>query len=162
MTVYRRWWFWAVAATVFCAIVLVVGLRVRQARVAGDPSFRTVAVVALARDGAQHPLSKEQIRAIVPLLRSLKDLAPDERQATQAVVSEILNTLTPEQRAELRTRRALALGRRTSRPGSGGQGFGGGGFTRGGGNGAGSPNRLQARTRMLDRAIAVLEERAKE
>jgi hypothetical protein len=161
MTVYRRWWFWAVAAAVFCAIVLVVGLRVRQTRVAGDPSYRALAVVALARDGAQHPLSKDQIRAIVPLLRSLKDLAPDERQATQAVVGEILNTLTPEQRAELRARRAVALGRRSSRPGSGGPGLAGGRFP-GGGDGSGQPNRLQARARMLDRAIAVLEERAKQ
>jgi uncharacterized membrane protein YgcG len=162
VTVFRRWWFWAVAAAVLCAIVLVVGLRVRQARVAGDPSFRALAVVALARDGAQHPLTKDQIRAIVPLLRSLRDLAPDEREATQAVVREILNTLTPAQRAELRTRRALALGRRSARPGSGGPGFGGGRFTGGGGDGSGPPGRLQVRARILDRAIVVLEERAKE
>jgi hypothetical protein len=147
---------------VFCAIVLVVGLRVRQMRVAGDPSFRALAVVALARDGAQHPLSKDQIRAIVPLLRSLKDLAPDERPATQAVVSEILNTLTPDQRAELRTRRALALGRRSSRSGSGGSGLSGGRVPGSGVDGSGPADRLQVRARMLDRAIAVLEERAKE
>jgi uncharacterized membrane protein YgcG len=156
VTLFRRWGFWAAAAAVFCAIVLVVGLRARQARVAGDPSFRALAVVALARDGAQHPLTKDQIRAIVPLLRSLKAFAPDEREQTQAVVGEILNTLTPEQRAELRTRRPLAFGGRSARPGSGGPGFGGGG------DGSGPPSRLQVRARILDRAIAVLEERAKE
>lgn len=162
MTVFRRWWFRAAAAAVLCAIVLVAGLRVRQAGMAGDPSFRVLAVVALARDGAQHPLTKDQIRAIVPLLRSLKDLAPDEREATQAVVSEILKTLTPEQRAELRTKRAFALGRRSSRPGSGSPGFSVGRSTGGGGDGSGPPNRVQARARILDRAIAVLEERARE
>jgi len=161
MTVFRRWWLWAVAAAVLCAIVLMVSFRVRHAGVAGDPSFRVMAVAALARNGAQHPLTKDQIRAIVPLLKSLKDLAPDEREATQAVVGEILNTLTPEQRAELRARRALALGGRSARPGSGGPGFGGGRLT-GGGDGSGPPTRLQVRARILDRTIEVLEERAKE
>jgi len=152
-------------AAVLCAVVLVAGLRARQGRLAGDPSFRALAVVALARDGAQHPLTKDQIHAIVPLLRSLKDLAPDEREAAQAVAREILNTLTPDQRAELRNQRALALGRRTGRLGQGGPGFGGGGrFAGGGGGGEGSgpPDRLQLRARLIDRAIAFLKQRVNE
>lgn len=76
-----------------------------------------------------------------------------------------MNVLTPEQRAELRSQRALALGRRTGRPGQGGPGFGGGGRFAGGGaggDGSGPPDRLQLRVRLIDRAIAALEQRVKE
>lgn len=160
MMVFRRWWFWVAAVAVICAIVLAVGVRGRQARLARDPAFRALAVVALARDGAQHPLTKEQIRAIVPLLRSLKDLAPDEQEAARAVVREILNTLTPEQRAELRSRRPASLGRAGQNgPGFGGRFADGGGR---GGDGSGPPDRLQLRARLIDRAVGFLEERAKE
>ncbi len=168
--VLRRRWVWAAAVAVVLGIVMIVGLRGRQARVAGDPAFRALAVVALARDGAQHPLTKDQIKAIVPLLRSLKDLAPDERAAARAVVNEILGTLTADQRAELRAQRSFfQQGRRRPQPGQGGPGIaGGGGGGRGGaaggpgGDGSGPPDRLQLRARLIDRAVAILEQRAKE
>jgi hypothetical protein len=163
----RRWAVWAGVVAAVCVIVLTFGLRGRQTRLAGDPAFRVLTIVALARDGAAHPLSKDQIRAIVPLLRSLKDLAPDEREATQAVVREILNTLTPEQRADLRRQRPLLPGGRRFPPGQNGTGFAGGTgriADAGGrvGEGSGPPDRLQVRARAIERAVAILEQRAQE
>ncbi len=165
--VVRRWWIWGAAVAVICVIVLAFGLRARQARLAGDPALRALTVVALARDGAQHPLTRDQIHAIIPLLRSLKDLAPDEREATRAVVREILSTLTPEQRAELRSQRPLFPGGRPARPGQTGARVAGGGgrFADAGGrggDGAGPPDRMQLRARVIDRAVAILEQRASE
>ena len=157
---YRRWWVWAAAVAVVCVIVLAFGIRERRARPAGDPAFRALAVVALARDGAEHPLTKDQIRAIIPLLRSLKDFAPDEREATRAVAREIMNRLTPEQRAELRNQRRAFPGP----PGQDGTRFPGGArrFGDAGGDGSGPPDRLQMRARIIDRAVAFLEQRANE
>lgn len=159
----RRRWLWAAAAAA-CVLVLAFGLRGRQVRPPADPAFRALAVVTLARDGAQHPLTRDQIRAIAPLLRSLRDIAPDEREAAQAVVREILNTLTSEQRAELRNRRPFFAGPRAGQPGPNGSGLGGGGrrFPDGGGGGVAPQDRLQMRARLIDRAVSFLEERAKE
>jgi uncharacterized membrane protein YgcG len=164
MMAFRRWWVWAAAVAVVCVIVLAFGIRERRARQAGDPAFRALAVVALARDGAEQPLTKDQIRAIIPLLRSLKDFAPDEREATRAVAREILNTLTPEQRAELRNQRRAFPGGRPGRSGQDGTGFAGGGrrFADAGGEGSGPPDRLQMRARIIDRAVAFLEQRMRE
>lgn len=127
----------------------------------GDPAVRVaLAVLALERSGEQ-PLTPDQARQILPLLKVLRDTSPDDRQVSQAIADQILAILTPDQRAALERMREQAQERlRQSRPGgSPGPGVGGPG-PGGPGPGGASPDpgrRAELRRRAIDRAIRVLE-----
>ncbi len=56
----------------------------------GDPAVRVaLAVLALERSGEQ-PLTPDQARQVLPLLKVLRDTSPDDRQVSQAIADQIL------------------------------------------------------------------------
>ncbi len=131
----------------------------------GDPALRVaLAVMALERSGEQ-PLSPDQARQVLPLLKVLRDTSPDDRQVSQAIADQILAILTPDQRAALERLREQAQERAQRRgqgrppgPGVGGPGPGGPG------SGGASPDparRAEVRRRAVDRAIRVLESKVR-
>ena len=107
----------------------------------GDPAIAAaVAVGALLRNET-HPLSSEQIAAVLPLLRVLRDTDPNDVEASRALGDEIMRIFTPEQRAELARLREQAQQRRAERRAAGG-GPGGGQQRPGGGFGPSGPGSL--------------------
>lgn len=134
-----------------------------------DPAVRvSAAVTALER--TELPVTREQAVRLLPLFRALRGTPAADRSAVAAMAKQVDTILTDAQRAALRRLReqrrpggpglpdAPAGGR--SRPGGLPQGSRGPGA---GGPGAGQPSaeRMAAfRGQILDRAIAVLEDRA--
>ncbi|MDQ7842618.1 MAG: hypothetical protein QN141_00815 [Armatimonadota bacterium] len=150
--------------------VLVVGgvvygrLRSRPAAARGDPAvLAALAIMALERSG-DRALSSAQVAVVLPLLRVLRDTDPEDVEASRALVRQILDALTPEQRREIRR---LQQQRRRRQEGGAGQDPG---VLRGRresgpvgsvapGGPAGGLSRAEIRRRVLDRVIARLEQR---
>ena len=133
----------------------------------GDPAIAVgVALGALLRSET-HRLTGEQIAAVLPLLRVLRDTDPNDVEASRALAEEITRVFTSEQRAELARLREQARARRRERqaqgggPGAGGR-RSGPGFAPGGPGGPeaapGVRSRAELRRRLLDRLIRRLEE----
>ena len=146
---------------VFAAGVLTYAqFRPRPAPARGDPAVAVaVAVGALLRSEA-HRLSGEQVAAVLPLLRVLRDTDPNDLEASRALAEEITRTFTAEQRAELARLREEARTRREERQGQGGRPAAPGPGVGPGGAGAppGVRSRAELRRRLLDRLIRRLEE----
>lgn len=131
----------------------------------GDQAVRVALVVmALERSGEQ-PLTPDQARQILPLLKVLRDTSPDDRQVSQAIADQIFAILTPDQRAALERLREQAQERIRQRGQGGPPGPGVGGPGPGGpGPGGASPDparRAEFRRRTIDRALRVLESKAR-
>ena len=126
--------------------------RPRPAPARGDPAVAVaVAVGALLRSEA-HRLSGEQVAAVLPLLRVLRDTDPNDLEASRALAEEITRTFTAEQRAELARLREEARARRGERQARSGFAPGGAGAP------PGVRSRAELRRRLLDRLIRRLEE----
>jgi len=150
--------------------VLVVGgllvygrLRPRPASTRGDPAVLVaLAITALERGG--QALSREQVSAVLPLLRVLRDTDPRDEEVSRALARQILEVLTAEQRREIQR---LQRERRRRQDGGAGQGpdepRGRGEPGRLGGLAARrpivGPSAAEVRRRVLDRLIARLEQR---
>ncbi len=82
-------------------------LRIRPAPAAQQPDL-AITLAGSLRVLAGNPevaLTPEQVKAILPFLRVLRDTDPSDEAASRALAEEIRNLLTPEQRAAIaRTR----------------------------------------------------------
>jgi hypothetical protein len=134
-----------------------------------DPAVRAaVAVTALER--TERPVTREQAARLLPLFRALRGTPAEDRPAVAALARQVDGILTDGQRSALRRLReqrrpggpgAPGAGSGTRRPGPGAFGPGGpGGLPPGGGSRPSSERVSAFRGQMLDRAIAILEERA--
>ncbi len=145
--------------------VLAVGftsyLRIRPAPAAQQPDL-AITLAGSLRVLATNPevaLTPEQVKAILPFLRVLRDTDPSDEAASRALAEEIRNLLTPEQRAAIARTREDAQALRQSvqaprleaeaRRGSGG--LGGLGRTR-------AELRRQILTRLIERLQTRLRE----
>lgn len=153
------------------AVRAYVQFRPRPAAQRGDPAIAVAFSLGALERTSDHQLTKEQISALLPLLRVLRDTDPNDTEASRALAEQIRKTLTPEQiaalermREEARARQQAGQGPRPGSPGPGrGPGFGPGGGPSGGpGGGPGQPTRSPAeiRQRVLTRVIALLESRS--
>ncbi len=90
---------------------------------APQQSDLAIALAASLRALDRYPelaLTPEQVKRIVPLLRVLRDTDPGDLGVTRALVEEIHNLLTPEQRAvSARIQEEVLRSRRTARGRSG-------------------------------------------
>jgi hypothetical protein len=120
----------------------------------GDPAIAAAVSVGALLRSETHRLSAEQIAAVLPLLRVLRDTDPNDVEASRALADEIMRTFTTEQRAELTRLREEAQARRAERQA---QGSGGPGFQGGQGGTAGMRFGAEVRRRLLDRLIRRLE-----
>jgi hypothetical protein len=126
----------------------------------GDPALATVTAIRFLQR-SEHPLTPEQIKAVLPLMKVLRDTDPNDVEASRSLAEQIRVVFTPEQNAELEQAREEALQRRRSGEGRrrgadrprGARGFG----PPGGGGGPGGFNRAEFRQRMLSRLIQQLE-----
>lgn len=155
-------------------VVAYTRLRPQPATARGDPALTVaLAINTLERSGT-YRLTDEQVAAVLPLLRVLRDADPNDVEASRALAQEIMRQLTPEQRAGLERIRETARQRRQEQGGQGprargGPGAGGfrpggpggpGGVGPGGGPGpVGGRSRAEIRRRVLGRLIEVLEVR---
>jgi len=123
----------------------------------GDPALRVaLAIVALERS-QEHRLTREQAGKILPLLKVLRDTRAEDREVAEAIADQVQGVLTPEQRAALQKLREEAR-ERVRRPGGPGPGPPGRGQD---GPGSDPARRAEFRQRALDRAIRIVEARAK-
>ncbi len=124
---------------------------------AADPGVRAaLAVVALERDPAT-ALTAEQAAKILPWLRVLRDMRPDDVAAAQPIADEVFSVLTPEQRSALQRLQEENRARRSS---PGGQGAGPPGARPPGVGDGSAPDparRAEFRRRLIERAIRLLE-----
>jgi hypothetical protein len=161
-------------------VLAYVQLRPRPAPARGDPAIAVAVGVGALMRGEAHRLTPEQVTAILPLLRVLRDTDPNDTAASRALAEEITRVFTPEQRAELARLREEAQARRSSRVQGGGPatgrrrlGPGGSGLPAGPGGpglGPGMPgaqagpgtasgrSRAALRRRLLERVIRQLED----
>jgi hypothetical protein len=133
-----------------------------------DPAVRAAAAVT-GLERTEFPVTQEQAARLLPLFRALRGTPAEDRPAVAALVRQIDAVLTDAQREALRRlreqRRPGDPGGPNAPPGTGPgpRAFGPGGPPAGGPSGAGQPSAERTaafRGRMLDRAIAVLEDRA--
>ncbi len=142
-----------------------------------DPALAIAVAIGALERSDEFQLTAEQTKAILPLLRVLRDTDPNEVEVSRALAEAIREELTPDQLAELdrvrqeaASRRAQAQGGQGQRRrapgqfGSGGPGFGPGGLgvAPGAGSartGANAAARAQIRQRLLSRLIERLEQR---
>ncbi len=145
--------------------VLAVGftgyLRIRPAPAAQQPDL-AITLAASLRVLAGNPevaLTPEQVKAILPFLRVLRDTDPSDEAASRALAEEIRNLLTPEQRAAIARMRedAQALRQSGQAPRLGAEGRRGSGGP-GGPVGTRAELRRQVLTRLIERLQARLPE----
>lgn len=126
-------------------------LRPRPVPARADPASAAAGAVGALLRSDTHRLSGEQIAAVLPLLRVLRDTDPNDAEASSALAEEITRVFTSEQRAELARLRDEARPRREERAAQGG-GPGGPGGT------PGMRSRAELRRRLLDRLIRRMED----
>jgi len=136
-----------------------------------DPAFGLLAGIRMLERDPATQLTQEQISAVLPLIKALKDIPVSDTEQVRAVVRTISEAFTPTQRAALdEMRRRIQAGRRPGGPAAGDRGFGsgfpgggpgaglGGGF--GGAQGQGFDPQ-QARARLFEATIRMLEQRTR-
>lgn len=117
--------------------------RFRQAAPRGDPAVAVAVTIRALERSEKSRLSGDQVKAILPLLRVLRDTDPNDAEASRALAEQIRAQLTPEQLAALERMREEFRRRRESgevRPGR-------------------PRSRAEARQRTLSRLIQRLEDR---
>jgi len=153
------------AAVVLVAGALVAYGRFKPSSVAAraDPAVAVAVALGALERSEGHALSADQVSAILPLLRVLRDTDPNDAEPSRALARAIMNLLTPEQRAEIERLREEARRRQQER--------GPGPAAPGGAPGAGpglfasqrtavsSDRRAELRRRVLSRLITRLEQR---
>lgn len=169
-----RWAWIAVAAVIVLAGGGLYYTRTRaQAPPGRDPAFGLLAGIRMLERDPATQLTKEQIAAVLPLIKALKDIPASDTEQVRAVVRTISEAFTPAQREALdEMRRRIQAGRRPGGPGAG-SGFPGGappGAGPGSGPGAGPGGGFggaqgqgfdpqQARARLFEATIRILEQR---
>ena len=127
----------------------------------GDPAIAAVSAIRVL-ERSEHPLTSEQVKTVLPMMKVLRDTDPNDVEASRALAEQIRVVFTREQHAELEQAREEAFQRRQSREGRGqGTDRGPRGFgppSRGQG-GPGGFNRAEFRERILSRLIQQLESR---
>ena len=135
-----------------------------------DPAVLIATAVTALERSDTYRLTDEQRDAVLPLLRVLRDTDAADAEPSRALAQEIMNVLSPEQRAEVERMREEARRRQQERRAAQGApgdrqgdrpGPGGFGATPDG-PGAGGVNtraRAQIRQRLLGRLIERLETR---
>ncbi len=135
----------------------------QQPQRARDPGFGVILAIRTLERSAETRLSPEQIAAILPFLKALKDVPPTD-PAGEIIAGAVRKTLTPAQQAALEDARRQVQSRRRS----GGVQAGSGGDDGGSGAPAGGPRapaeisdeqRTQLRARTFERMIRYLERR---
>jgi len=133
-----------------------------------DPAVLVATALTALERSDTHRLSEAQVSTILPLLRVLRDTDAADAEPSRALAQEIMNVLSPEQRAEVERMREEARRRQQERRAAQGApgdrqgdrpGPGGFGATPDG-PGAGGVNtraRAQIRQRLLGRLIERLE-----
>lgn len=129
----------------------------------GDPALASATAIRFL-ERSDYPLTVEQVRTVLPLMKVLRDTDPSDIEASRALAEQIRVVFTPAQRAELEQAREEALQRRQSGEGRrsesdhprSARGFGPSGRGQGG---PGGFNRAEFRQRMLSRLIQQLESR---
>jgi len=123
---------------------------------AADPALRAaLAVIALERDPAS-ALTDAQATKILPWLRVLRDMRPEDVEAAQTIADEVFAVLTPGQRSVLQRLQEENRERRRA-PGGQGAGLPGARPPAGDGFGPGPARRTEFRRRLIERAIRLLE-----
>lgn len=123
----------------------------------GDPGMRVAGAIVLLQRSEQHQFTPDQARKILPLLKVLRDTKPADREASRALADQILNVFTPAQRQAMddmrreRRERFRRLPSEGSSPGAEGPG-----------RRFDPARRGEFRRRAIDRAVLLLEARAKE
>lgn len=154
------------------AVVIVAYSRPRPNPVTAlaDPAVMVANAVGILMRSDSHALTGEQIAAILPLLRVLRDTDPNDTEVSRALAREISSNLTPVQRAEVERMRGEARQRREAQGGQAQRRGGPGVDSPEGGGQAGAPGgtprvpggaraRGEIRQRLLSRLIARLEDR---
>jgi hypothetical protein len=132
-----------------------------------DPAVLVAAALTALGRSDTYRLTDEQRDAVLPLLRVLRDTDAADVEPSGALAQEIMNVLSPEQRAEVERMREEARRRQAERRAAQGApggpqgdrpGPGGSGATPGGpGAGVNTRARAQIRQRLLGRLIERLE-----
>jgi hypothetical protein len=134
-----------------------------QAEVGGrrDPAMATLVALRVLESNPQTRLTKEQAATILPLLRALRDVPPDDVRAAAALARSIRAALTPEQVEALRAARARFRARVDAPDGVRPPGPRPFGLPPGGPGpaGASEDRRAQLRARLVDSMIRSLEQR---
>ncbi len=135
----------------------------QQPQRARDPGFGVILAIRTLERSAETRLSPEQVAAILPFVKALKDVPPTD-QAGEIIAGAVRKTFTPAQRTALEEARRQFQ----SRQRSGGVRAGSGGDDGGSGAPAGAPRgpteisdeqRAQLRARTFERMIRHLERR---
>jgi hypothetical protein len=126
-----------------------------------DPAMATLVALRVLESSPQTRLTREQIATILPLLRALRDVPPDDVRAAASLARSIRAALTPEQVEALRAARRRFRERADAPnaprpPGRAPFGFPPGGP---GPAGASEERRAQFRARAFDSMIRSLEQR---
>jgi len=169
----RRRWLW-IGLAVLMALVGG-GVYVTRSRPAAqrqpqtqrprDPGFGVILAIRTLERSAETRLSPEQIAAILPFVKALKDV-PTTDQAGEIIAGAVRKTFTPAQRTALEEARQQFQ----SRQRTGGVQAGSAGDDGGSGAPAGAPRapseisdeqRAQLRARAFERMIRYLERRMK-
>jgi hypothetical protein len=179
-----RVWPAVVLSVILAALAAGCGGRASSGNRQVDPAVRAAAAVT-GLERTELPVTKEQAARLLPLFRALRGTPAEDRSAVAALVKQVDALLTDPQRAalrRLREQRRPGGPRSPDAPAGGGsqpgvfgpggppgpEGLGGPGGAPGRGPGQGAPDagrpsaeRMAAfRGQILDRAIAVLEDRA--
>lgn len=150
-------------AVIVAAIIVVLGaggmLAYRQVKgrtvqaQRGDPAIAAATAIRVL-ERSDHPLTIEQVKTVLPMMKVLRDTDPTDVEVSRALAEQVRVVLTPEQQAELEQAREEGFRRRESREGRRP------GTDRQGGTRGFGPSRGQgARHRILSRLIQQLESR---
>lgn len=145
-------------------------LRPNPVTARADPAMMIANAIGILMRSEAHALTDDQVTRVLPLLRVLRDIDPNDADVSRALAREIQSQLTAEQRAEVERVREEARQRREAQGDGQGERRGSGFGPPGEGGriaapGAGQPRagaaagRVQLRQRLLSRLIERLENR---
>lgn len=150
----------AIIVVLAAGVLVFLRFEQRPAQEQGDPAIAVAVAIGALERTPDHQLAKEQVNAILPLLRVLRDTDPGDAPASQALVEGIRTILAPEQIAAVRRmREEVRAGRQSAQASRRGNPGPGGGFGPGGGPGPGSsrpPRGAASQTEIRQRALARL------
>lgn len=154
----KRWWIWAVAAAVAVGLigggVYYVYGRSRPAAEPPrprDPGFLLILSIRTLEQNPDTRLSREQIAAILPFIKALKDIPLSDAEAAFVIARHVRRTFTEEQRAALEEARRRFQERMWAQGIPPGAAAGAQALT--------DEERAQRRTRAFERMIRYLERR---
>lgn len=128
-------------------------LRPTPAQQQGDPAIAMAIGLAVLERNPEVALTPEQVRTMLPFLRVLRDIDPNDFDVSRALIERIRDLLTPEQRAAIARMREESQAQQRS-----GQFPPGSGSSRGSLGAGGQPaGRVELRRQVLSRLIERLQ-----